>query len=103
VLTRPFFSLLPTPLASLLFPYPPLFRSEPVTIGNVTIATGDFLLGDRDGVVIIPRELAAEVVTRTEEVVSTESEMRQALIGGMRSEERRVGKGGGVGGGAVEA
>jgi len=33
--------------------------------------------------VIIPRELAAEVVTRTEEVVSTESEMRQALISGM--------------------
>jgi regulator of RNase E activity RraA len=33
--------------------------------------------------VIIPRELAAEVVTGTEEVVSTESEMRQALIGGM--------------------
>jgi regulator of RNase E activity RraA len=56
---------------------------EPVTIGNVTIATGDFLLGDRDGVVIIPRALAAEVVARTEEVVSTESEMRQALIGGM--------------------
>src|SRR5437016_10002294 len=56
---------------------------EPVTIGSVDIATGDFLLGDRDGVVIIPRELAAEVVTRTEEVVSTESEMRQALIRGM--------------------
>ena len=56
---------------------------EPLTIGSVDIATGDFLLGDRDGVVIIPRELAAEVVTRTEEVVSTESEMRQALIRGM--------------------
>ena len=56
---------------------------EPVTIGKVTIATGDFLLGDRDGVVIIPRALAAEVVEKTEEVVSTESEMRRALIGGM--------------------
>jgi 4-hydroxy-4-methyl-2-oxoglutarate aldolase len=57
--------------------------SEPVTIGSVTIATGDLLLGDRDGVVIIPRALAAEVIARTEEVVSTESEMRKALIGGM--------------------
>jgi len=56
---------------------------ETVTIGNVAIATGDFLLGDRDGVVVIPRALAAEVVARTEEVVSTESEMRRALIGGM--------------------
>jgi regulator of RNase E activity RraA len=56
---------------------------EPVSIGDVTIATGDFLLGDRDGVVVIPRTLATEVVARAEEVVSAESEMRRALIGGM--------------------
>jgi 4-hydroxy-4-methyl-2-oxoglutarate aldolase len=56
---------------------------EPVTIGTVTVETGDYLLGDRDGVVIIPRAIAEDVVTRTEEVVATESEMRSALIGGM--------------------
>jgi len=56
---------------------------EPVTIGAVTIATGDYLLGDRDGVVIVPRAIAADVVARTEEVVATESDMRRALIGGM--------------------
>ena len=56
---------------------------EPVTIGDVTIATGDYLLGDRDGVVIIPRALIDEVIAKTEEVVSTETDMRRALIGGM--------------------
>jgi regulator of RNase E activity RraA len=56
---------------------------EPVTIGTVTIATGDYVLGDRDGVVIVPAAVAEEVVTRTEEVVATESEMRRALVGGM--------------------
>jgi regulator of RNase E activity RraA len=56
---------------------------DPVTIGSVAIASGDYLLGDRDGVVIIPRMIAEEVVTKTEEVVATESEMRNALIGGM--------------------
>jgi 4-hydroxy-4-methyl-2-oxoglutarate aldolase len=56
---------------------------EPVTIGEVTLETGDFLLGDRDGVVIVPRAIAAEVIARTEEVVATESDMRRALIGGM--------------------
>jgi 4-hydroxy-4-methyl-2-oxoglutarate aldolase len=56
---------------------------EPVTIGDVTINTGDYLLGDRDGVVVIPRACAAEAVARTEEVVATESAMRDALIAGM--------------------
>jgi 4-hydroxy-4-methyl-2-oxoglutarate aldolase len=57
--------------------------AEPVTIGEVTIATGDFVLGDRDGVVVIPRDLAADVVAKAEAVVATESDMRRALIGGM--------------------
>ena len=55
----------------------------PVDIGGVTITTGDWLLADRDGVVIVPKAIAEEVVTRTEEVVSTESDMRRALVGGM--------------------
>jgi len=44
---------------------------------------GDYLLGDRDGVVVIPQSIAQEVVTRTEEVVATESDMRRALLRGM--------------------
>jgi 4-hydroxy-4-methyl-2-oxoglutarate aldolase len=57
--------------------------AEPVTIGTVTIRTGDYLLADRDGVVVIPQAIAEEAITRTEEVVATESDMRRALIGGM--------------------
>jgi regulator of RNase E activity RraA len=56
---------------------------EPVVIGDANIATGDWLLGDRDGVVIIPGELIEDVVARAEAVVTTESEMRRALVGGM--------------------
>ena len=56
---------------------------EPVTIGDVTVTTGDFLLGDRDGVVIIPRDAVEEALARTEAVMATESEMRSALIAGM--------------------
>lgn len=67
---------------------------EPVTIGDVTIATGDYLLGDRDGVVVIPGRVVEDVLARTEEVVATESEMRRALISGMDPVEayRRYGK-----------
>src|SRR5512141_1359915 len=46
---------------------------DAVTIGSVTIATGDYVLGDRDGVVIIPAALVEEVVAKTEEGVATES------------------------------
>jgi 4-hydroxy-4-methyl-2-oxoglutarate aldolase len=56
---------------------------EPVTIGAVTIRTGDYLLGDRDGVVIVPRDVAEEVIAQAETVMATESDMRTALIGGM--------------------
>ena len=56
---------------------------EPVTIGAVTIRTGDYLLGDRDGVLIVPRDAAEEVIAQAETVMATESDMRTALIGGM--------------------
>ena len=56
---------------------------EPVTIGAVTVATGDYVLGDCDGVVVVPAAAADEVIARTEEVVATESDMRRALIDGM--------------------
>ncbi len=60
---------------------------EPVTIGTVTIESGDYLIGDRDGVVIIPASAAEEAVARTEEVMATETEMRTAIIAGMDPEE----------------
>src|ERR1700687_3125197 len=56
---------------------------DPIVIGEVTISTGDYMLGDRDGVVIVPGRLVEETVARAQAVVATESEMRRALIGGM--------------------
>jgi 4-hydroxy-4-methyl-2-oxoglutarate aldolase len=60
---------------------------DPVTIGTVTIESGDYLIGDRDGVVIIPAAAAEEAVARTEEVMATETDMRAAIIAGMDPEE----------------
>jgi regulator of RNase E activity RraA len=67
---------------------------EPVTIGTVTITTGDYVLGDRDGVVIVPRALAEDAISKAEAVAATETEMRAALIGGMDPVDayRRFGK-----------
>jgi len=60
---------------------------EPITIGEVTIASGDYLLGDRDGVVIIPANLVDEVVTKTEQVLQTENKVRTAILAGMDPQE----------------
>jgi regulator of RNase E activity RraA len=56
---------------------------EPVTIGGVTIADGDYLLGDRDGVVTIPRAVAEEAIAKTEAVARTENQIRSAILAGM--------------------
>ena len=55
---------------------------EPIEIGGVEIRTGDFVIADFDGVVIIPSELVIEVVNRTEEVLRTESLVRKAILAG---------------------
>ena len=60
---------------------------EPITIGDVTISSGDWLLADRDGIVIIPGAIAAEVVAKTEEVLQTENKVRTAILSGMDPQE----------------
>jgi regulator of RNase E activity RraA len=45
------------------------------------------LIGDRDGVVIIPGAIAGEVVSRTEEVMQTENQVRTAILAGMDPQE----------------
>ena len=56
---------------------------EPVTIGPVTIRSGDHILGDRDGVVVLPGEVASDAISRTVEVVATENKVRTAILDGM--------------------
>lgn len=55
----------------------------PIEIGGVSIRTGDFAFADRDGVVIIPGELADEVTTNTERVMATENLVRKAILQGV--------------------
>lgn len=56
---------------------------EPVTLGTVTIRSGDYILGDRDGLVVIPHEMIEETISKTEEVALTENKVRDAIRGGM--------------------
>jgi 4-hydroxy-4-methyl-2-oxoglutarate aldolase len=55
----------------------------PITIREVRIVPGDFVVGDRDGVLIIPQGVAEEVITKAEEVVHTENLVRKAILQGI--------------------
>jgi regulator of RNase E activity RraA len=58
-----------------------------VTIGGVTIKTGDVVHADRDGVVIIPGEIAEDVVGEVETVMKTENLVRKAILHGTDPKE----------------
>ena len=47
----------------------------PVKIGDVTIKPGDIVLGDIDGVLIIPRKIAYDVLLRAEEIRENEKKI----------------------------
>ena len=54
----------------------------PLRIGKVYIKPGDFIFGDIDGVVVIPRSIALEVLERAEKIKSNEKEMRGMVYEG---------------------
>jgi 4-hydroxy-4-methyl-2-oxoglutarate aldolase len=55
----------------------------PITVGGVAIQPGDLVLGDRDGVIVIPQQIAEELITKAEEVVNTENLVRKAILQGV--------------------
>ncbi|MCH2494075.1 MAG: RraA family protein [Gammaproteobacteria bacterium] len=57
---------------------------EPIRIGHVDITTGDFLLADADGIVVLPSQHLTTVLEKTEVVINTENQMRKAIRGGMK-------------------
>lgn len=62
------------------------FRT-PIEIEAVRIAPGDVIFGDREGVLVIPFEVAGEAVAAALAKASTESEVAIAIRGGMSARE----------------
>jgi 4-hydroxy-4-methyl-2-oxoglutarate aldolase len=59
----------------------------PVQIGDVFVRPGDLILGDADGAVCVPRELAVDVLLRAEEVVANEKKIFSWVEEGQTIEE----------------
>ena len=58
-----------------------------VQIGDVVVKPGDFLIADIDGAILIPGDIAEEIVAEVEEVMNTENEVRSAIRSGTDPKE----------------
>jgi 4-hydroxy-4-methyl-2-oxoglutarate aldolase len=59
----------------------------PVRIGTTVIRPGDFVMGDVDGVVVVPAELVDEVLEAAEDISRRESGMRAEIRRGVSVKE----------------
>jgi 4-hydroxy-4-methyl-2-oxoglutarate aldolase len=53
-----------------------------IVVGGVRVAPGDWIVGDRDGLVIVPGGEVREVLAEAEDKIATENEIRDAVRGG---------------------
>jgi len=51
----------------------------PVTVGNKRVEPGDWLLGDDDGVVVLPKSIAVEYANRSMDVLERENRIREEI------------------------
>lgn len=74
-------------------PYDSLHRQRvveidvPVQVGDNTIRPGEWIFGDRDGIVVIPKEVEEEVFKRAHEKVTAENTTRDSIRAGMKAVE----------------
>ena len=51
----------------------------PVTIGDIKVFSGDYVVGDDDGVVVLPQQSAVEIANRAMSVLETENRLRKEI------------------------
>ena len=59
--------------------------NAPIVVGGVTINPGDIIVGDRDGVVVVPKELLAETIEKAKAREIREESIREQLRQGKTS------------------
>jgi regulator of RNase E activity RraA len=57
-------------------------RDEPIVCGGVAVQPGDLVVGDADGVVVIPQQMAGEVIERALAKITGENHTRDELAAG---------------------
>lgn len=60
----------------------PAAVNVPIRIGEVDILPGDYMLGDRDGLIRIPKDHVESIIEQSEHDINTESQIRKAIKSG---------------------
>lgn len=51
----------------------------PVHIGGITVLSGDWIVGDEDGIIVIPQNKAVEIANRSMDVLERENRIREEI------------------------
>ncbi len=63
--------------------------NEPIQVAGVRVDPGDWLIGDADGVVVVPRDRADDVLAAAVEIAAAEDRIRSAVDAGSRLDDAR--------------
>ena len=53
-----------------------------IVCGGVTVQTGDWIIGDENGVVVVPKEISVEIANRALDVLERENRIREEIKSG---------------------
>jgi len=54
----------------------------PIDVGGIRVCTGDWIIGDDDGVVCVPKNKVAEITNRAMGVLEQENRLREEILRG---------------------
>lgn len=64
--------------------------NQPVSLGDVQVRPGDILIGDADGVLVIPQSREQEVLEAAERIETAEQAIEREVVTGTRLSEARA-------------
>jgi 4-hydroxy-4-methyl-2-oxoglutarate aldolase len=56
---------------------------QPVVLGGVTVDSGDLVIGDNDGIVIVPRDQVGAVLKKLPDIRAAEAALEAKVKGGL--------------------
>lgn len=66
------------------------WHQQQLNINNVTVNPGDILIGDDNGVVIIPKNLLEEIIVKAKNIKANEQKIIESVSKGLSLEEART-------------